>query len=225
MRKSEPALVRLRRLLFSQSKRVRILTLLDLAGLAGLFFLLAERFPNRSDMFLNLFSEMAGAFVTYILLVLILERTEDIESEKARLIGEMGSRVQDVAVAATEKLRQRGWLTDGSLQGANLWAAKLAGANLYCARLQEANLAGANMKGANLHTAKLQEAFLNSTDLQGASLWNANFQGAYLGNAQLENARLDGTTTLPDGTKWTPDTDMARFTDPGHPEFWQPEWV
>jgi len=24
---------------------------------------------------------------------------------------------------------------------------------------------------------------------------------------------------------WTPDTDMQRYTDPDHPEFWEPEWA
>jgi hypothetical protein len=28
-------------------------------------------------------------------------------------------------------------------------------------------------------------------------------------------------TTLPDGTKWTLDADVARFNDPDHPEFWR----
>ena len=25
---------------------------------------------------------------------------------------------------------------------------------------------------------------------------------------------------LPDGSQWTPETDMARFTDPEHPDYW-----
>jgi DNA-binding NtrC family response regulator len=36
-----------------------------------------------------------------------------------------------------------------------------------------------------------------------------------LGGANLQMA------SLPDGTNWTPDTGMARFTDPEHPEFWR----
>jgi len=24
---------------------------------------------------------------------------------------------------------------------------------------------------------------------------------------------------------WTPDTDMSRYTDPEHTDFWQPDWV
>jgi len=50
----------------------------------------------------------------------------------------MGSGVRDVAVPAADELRRRGWLTDGSLRGANLSRADLRGANL-----REANLSGA----------------------------------------------------------------------------------
>jgi hypothetical protein len=24
---------------------------------------------------------------------------------------------------------------------------------------------------------------------------------------------------------WTSDTDMSRYTDPNHPDFWQPDWA
>ena len=24
---------------------------------------------------------------------------------------------------------------------------------------------------------------------------------------------------------WTPDTDMTRYTNPEHPDFWEPDWV
>jgi len=24
---------------------------------------------------------------------------------------------------------------------------------------------------------------------------------------------------------WTPETDMTRYTNPEHPDFWQPEWA
>jgi len=40
--------------------------------------------------------------------------------------------------------------------------------------------------------------------------------------AHLERAKLAEHTTLPDGTRWKPDTDLARFTDPDHPDFWRP---
>jgi hypothetical protein len=36
----------------------------------------------------------------------------------------------------------------------------------------------------------------------------------------LDNAELDRHTCLPDGTYWASDVDMARFTNPKHPDFW-----
>jgi uncharacterized protein YjbI with pentapeptide repeats len=76
------------------------------------------------------------------------------------------------------------------------------------ANLGEVNLGGANLQGASLFGAFLGGANLRRADLRGAVLKRAN---------------LDEFTILPDGTKWTPDTDMARFTDPDHPDFWRPE--
>jgi hypothetical protein len=58
---------------------------------------------------------------------------------------------------------------------------------------------------------------------------------ANLLNANLTDAKFDETTVLPDAVweyvtqtdinitgYWTPDTDMSRFTDPEHPDFWDP---
>jgi hypothetical protein len=222
---------------------------------------------------LNFGTEMAGAVVTYLLLELVIGRTERREAKKADLIAQMGSKAQDVAIAASEQLARCGWLYDGSLQGADLeWAnlqeaflpganlqgadllganlqeaflhrANLQGAFLYGANLQgtdlasanlkevdleDANLQGANLLGANLQGAflrggNLQGAHLGGANLQGVKLFNANLQGADLFNANLQGADFDENTTLPDGTNWTPNTDIARFTDPKHPDFWRPD--
>jgi uncharacterized protein YjbI with pentapeptide repeats len=63
-------------------------------------------------------------------------------------------------------------------------------------------------------------------DLSEANLSEANLEGARLRGASLSEARLAGAnlqyTALPDGTSWTPDTDMARFIDFEHPDFWRP---
>ena len=93
----------------------------------------------------------------------------------------------------------------------NLQEADLRGANL-----QEAILWLANLQEANLRVASLQEANLRVANLQEANLWGANLQGADLGGATF-----DENTMLPDGTKWTPGTDMGRFTDREHPDFWR----
>jgi hypothetical protein len=113
---------------------------------------------------------------------------------------------------------QEAYLGLANLRWANLQGANLQGAILTGANLQKANLFEASLQGANLWVTNLQEADLDTADLQGASLQKANLQGA-----NLEGASFDEGTRLPDGTKWTPDTDMARFTDPDHPDFWRPD--
>ena len=124
-----------------------------------------------------------------------------------------------------------------NLEGAGLSYANLQGAKLSAANLQHAGLYYTNLQGANLQGAVLQGAQLWGTVLQGAKLWDANLrdadlqttvlQGAGLSNANLQGANLRGAVLpgaqLPDGTKWTPETDMARFTDPTHPDFWDPD--
>ncbi len=108
-----------------------------------------------------------------------------------------------------------------NLQEADLRGTNLQEAILWLANLQEANLRVASLQEANLRVANLQEANLWGTNLwganlQGAILWGANLQGADLGGATF-----DENTMLPDGTKWTPGTDMGRFTDREHPDFWR----
>jgi uncharacterized protein YjbI with pentapeptide repeats len=55
-------------------------------------------------------------------------------------------------------------------------------------------------------------------DLTDTDLSLSNLEGAFLTDAYLENADL-GEAILPDGSKWTPETDMGRFTDGSHPNF------
>ena len=124
-------------------------------------------------------------------------------------------------------------LIASNLQGAKLWEANLQEAvfhvaNLQGAKLEEANLrgaslVGANLQGANLERANLQEADLFEANLQEANLCDANLQGAWMAFAVLREIKFNENTILPDGTRWTPDTDMARYTDLKHPDFWRPD--
>jgi uncharacterized protein YjbI with pentapeptide repeats len=122
---------------------------------------------------------------------------------------------------------RRANLQDANLDGANLHYAKLFGANLH-----NANLFGANLQMANLFGANLQKADLTRANLRGARLSNARLEGTNLSEANLQGVDLatnsfDENTALPDddpwgeSSHWTPDTDMARFTDPDHPDFWR----
>jgi hypothetical protein len=135
---------------------------------------------------LHLGTELVGAVVTVFLFDQFIERREKTEAEKARLIAEMGSSVRDVAVSAVEKLRRRGWLLDGSLQGA-----KLLGANLG-----KADLGKANLGGAILYAANLSGAILLATNLSGADLGKADLGGAILFETDLSGANLRETKLL-----------------------------
>lgn len=133
-------------------------------------------------------------------------RSEILEQEKEQLIRRMRSSINGETIRAIEELRAHGWLTDGSLQGSNFAWANLRGGKL----------GWANLQGVNLHFVDLQDAQLAWVKLQGATLNNANLQAA-----ALSLAVFDTNTILPDGNNWTPETDMSRYTDPTHPQFWR----
>ena len=122
-------------------------------------------------------------------------------------------------------------LSGASLRHAGLISANLKGADLSGTDLEEAGLNNAILIDANLNDADLKHARLFETDLRGASLIDANLQHATLIGTNLEGANLidadfTGTilrgTILPDGTKWSYKSDIFRFTNMEHPNFWNP---
>ncbi len=120
------------------------------------------------------------------------------------------------------------YLMDANLEKAYLYQANLANAYFVNTKLAGADLVSANLAGAHLYQADLTGAYLEHANLAGANLENAVLGGADLENANLrgvnlENVQFDEMTTLPDSSNWASYTDMARFTDPNHPEFWQPK--
>jgi uncharacterized protein YjbI with pentapeptide repeats len=116
-------------------------------------------------------------------------------------------------------------LEGATMTGANLSGADLSRADLAGAALLGTNLGGANLSKAVLRRADLRYAVLIEADLRGADLRYANLQwvdlqyadlrGARLDHAHLHRAHLNGAT-LPDGTRWRPDTDMTRFIKPSY---------
>ena len=88
----------------------------------------------------------------------------------------------------------------------------------------------ANLHGAFLWHVDFRNAQLGKVYMQEASLGESDFRGAYLERANLTNAKFindaifDETTVLPDGTNWSPDSDLTRFTDPEHPDHWDAYW-
>lgn len=124
----------------------------------------------------------------------------DEAQEKAEIIQEMGSQDNATALRAIEKLRERGWLTDGTLKGADLLGANLEGADLesidveeedaYGRHLAVVDLTGANLREAHLAKANLRRAFLREADLAGADLRAADLQRADLRRADLRTTML-----------------------------------
>jgi hypothetical protein len=173
-------------------------TLIILVGIAtGLAAWLASGPEDWKSLGLNLATDLVGAAVIYTLLVLILERTESRESDKERLVAEMGSSVREVAVAAARRLRERGYLGDDALRGADLSRANLRRADLHEANLSDANLSEANLSETNLWEANLHKANLSDANLRGADLRGANLRGANLSEISLGEARYDDTTEWP----------------------------
>lgn len=162
--------------------------------------------PILTDAFLDIRSELIGIGVT----VILIDNANEIlrtNEEKKRLILQMGSPDNAFAVEAVRQLRERGWLTDGSIKSANLCKANLQNADLEGANLESADLEGANLQEAilttaillggglfeaNLQDAKLQFALLLGADLQKANLRGANLQKASLAKANLRFAYLRG---------------------------------
>lgn len=164
-------------------------------GLAMLLLVIAkvDQGGYWSGLSLNLGTELLGGVALYWAFDFIAER-----NLKAGLIARMGSGVRVVAVAATEELRRYGWLTDGSLRGADLSGANLCGADLRGANLRGVNLLQAKLKKANLSNAYLKDADLFDANLEKAKLIDAHLQKAFLINANLQKANLLGAC-LKDG--------------------------
>ncbi len=176
-------------------------------------------------------------------------RLQEIQRQKADILRRLRSGDLAIVRVALEEAQAEGWLQDGTLANADLGDANLEGMNLKGANLARVDLAGANLRhakldhanleGANIGGGTLESASLMSANLTEANLYEAHLVGTQLANTNLTRANLDGATlrgcylrrttleeaTLPDGTTWTTETDMGRFTDDTHPHFFDTEEV
>lgn len=133
--------------------------------------------------------------------------------------------------ASLGKVTLRGARMDGAIMTwSDFSESEFDGAMLDNASLGSADLEGASFLDASLKNANLENANLSQAHLVGANLTGANLLGAKIYRNNLYNyaAELpdipDSHTpqaTLPDGTPITANTDLSRFTDPEHPDFWR----
>jgi uncharacterized protein YjbI with pentapeptide repeats len=152
-----------------------------------------------ADFYANAGTELISIAIT----VLIIDRANRKQSEQERLQElalQMGSTDNAFAIEAVRILTLKNWLTDGSLNKANLVRANLINSNLQNASLNEsklivANLDNAKLDGASLIRAEMQsvqleKASLVKSNLLGANLYKANMKGAILTEANLSKANL-----------------------------------
>lgn len=161
-----------------------------------------------SDLYANVGTDFVSIAIT-VLGIDALNQRREARLEKRRLIREMGSRDNGIALRAVQELREYGYLSDGSLHSAwlmraNLEAAELYSADIRGAALHSANLRGAELIGANLSRAalwrtNLAEADLIDADLSDANFKYANLEGARVTRNQLEKAYSLRGTVLPNG--------------------------
>ncbi len=190
-----------------------------------------------TEYYANISSELGSVAVTVLIIDYLNDRRQK-QEEKLRLIRQMGSTEHGLAMTAVEELKAMGATKDGSLASINLEGARLTGVRLGRAKLRNsrmdfadfsgghlyfADLGGADMSGCDLRGTVLTGANLNSTDLVAAKLQGALMSEADMAHCKLDKALFDETTQLPDKSNWSPTTDMRRFTDPKHPNFWRSE--
>lgn len=184
-------------------------------------------------------TEMVGAIMTTIIFGIALVFFQESQAEQRLqedLVFQMSSPTNSFAIQAVRRLDREGWLTDGTLNRADLANgdlsnARLNGAQMIAVNLTDANLSNAFLTNAILVDAMLDDANLNNTfllraDLENVDFGDADLSSAYLLAANLKDADLssagfDESTTLPDGARWTAEEDLARFTDPDHPNYWR----
>jgi uncharacterized membrane protein len=132
-----------------------------------------------ADFYANISTELISIVIT-ILVIDGLNERRAIQQEKQALILQMSSPTNFIAKEAARILRMRGWLTDGTLQGANLLRANL----------RKVLLVKADLRGALFYKAEIWDAYFHETNLTGA---------VELEDWQLVTVKYLRKAILPDG--------------------------
>lgn len=162
-----------------------------------------------SDLYANVGIDFVSIGIT-VLGIDVLNQRREARLEKKRLIREMSSRDNGIALRAVNELRENGFLSDGSLcsawfDGANLkdaqlYSSDLQGASFHYASLEYAELYSSNLSRVAFWATYLPNAGLVDANLDGANFKYVNLEGARVTKAQLQKAYSLRGTILPDGT-------------------------
>lgn len=136
------------------------------------------------------------------------------QTELQALIQRLRSKHTPTIREALTEARQRGWLQDGTLDGALIYGAKWQGVDLTGARIRNATLSGVVLQGSNLTDADFSGSEMIDSDWRGATarrvkmvgvdaiaaklstvdFTDADLSGVTLGNATLSFTRFHHTT-------------------------------
>ncbi len=153
-----------------QENRTLYQILGGVALIAGGVLLGAIMFSGDAGYPTNLFTEVLSLGVTVFVLNLLAKRRED-SVLKGRLVQQLGSNFNVVALTALEEMGYRGWLQDGSLAGTNLSRADLRGANFGKANLTNVSFASRRYGNARLDA---------NTRLPDETFWHEAYDITYL---------------------------------------------
>lgn len=177
---------------FGQIDMINIISF-HFAIVAAIVLFLGWKFADTrgfTNVIVDSYSEWLGILVDAMLLYFINWAIR--REEKDKLINQFASESNDFALDATKRLRKKGWLMDGKLNGIDMTHAQLDKANLSKAKLQDVDFSYASMKSTILVEADFSNSNLMGADLSGTECRWANFEKANLRWANLEGATLDG---------------------------------
>lgn len=172
----------------------RVALLLIIVALAIWYFTKTD----ISELWPNIIPELLSIAITVFIIDTIYRRRSDEENKKV-LVQKLGSQNNAVSSEALKEIGARGWMHDGTLEGAFLTSANLDGNSITGADLRGAHLSFASLRDTTLFETDLEGAFMDKVDLQGASLSvravgshyaEANLKNALLSNANLKNAKV-----------------------------------
>lgn len=131
------------------------------------------------------FSNLIPEFIGIVFTVFVLDRLDSNRENRLileRLLREMHSRYNPVALKAIEELRVMGHIEEGVMRGRDF--------------------RGSNWQEANLYRADLQSVDLKNADLKNADLYEANLEGARVTPEQLRQTKTMRWSTMPDGARY-----------------------
>lgn len=172
-----------------------------------------------ASWFQNFSAGLLGSAITFWLIDILFgsQRERDAEEHaiqvrKEQLLRQLASKVNSDAIRAVEELRFAGWLSDGTLEGANLNGADLQGADFNHARLNRASFRNANLHEAILNYADMRESFLIHANLRSVECRVTDLSGASIDLADLRYASFE-YANLQDAVLRVADASGAYFSD------------